>query len=630
VTFTAEDDCDNALVQTARFIVLDTLAPQIIEPVRDSIVYCGISDIDGTLNTWITNNAGSVISDACSNISWTNDYDGLGAPAVPCDSDTTNRLTVTFTAEDDCSNTIVQTARFIVIDTIPPVFVDTARDTIVECVGVGPDNLDALSVWLANNGGATAIEGCNNSLSSLIWSHNYDGNGIPLVDPCNSDTTNMLTVVFSAADECGNQISTSARFIIIDSTNPGFDVEASDLIIDCDGAGNVDQINAWLNSNGGAIARDNCTQTNSLEWSNNYTSLTSQCGATGTTLVTFTGRDACGNERTTQANLTIRDIDPPTLDATASNASFECDGSGNSAQFTDWLANNGGAAATDLCSTVVWSNSVGAWSDDCAETGTVSVVFTAIDACSNTVQTTATFTIVDSSEPVFNNPPGDITVDCGTNIPAITPAVDDLCDNTVAVVLAENITNGNCVDNYTIQRTWTATDACNNSAVHTQIITVQDTTRPVMSNVPLDLDLACDETPPAPPIIIATDNCDPNVTVSFAETSTSSVTDCSSPYVITRTWESIDRCGNVAVAQQIITFMGDDLVPVLSSSPPDITISCEELATINSNVTATDNCTQNINVILSENVITGSCPQEYELIRTWTATDNCGNSAQTS
>src|SRR5258708_36000894 len=54
---------------------------------------------------------------------------------------------------------------------------------------------------------------------------------------------------------------------------------------------------------------------------------------------------------------------------------------------------------------------------------------------------------------------------------------------------------GNCAGNYTLTRTWTATDTCGNVASSSQVITVQDTAKPVLVGVPADVTVACDAVP---------------------------------------------------------------------------------------------------------------------------------------
>jgi len=88
---------------------------------------------------------------------------------------------------------------------------------------------------------------------------------------------------------------------------------------------------------------------------------------------------------------TITDETAPEL-TDASDITVECDGTGNQAALEEWLANNGGATATDACDeNVTWTNDFSGLSDDCGETGIASVTFTATDDCGNAASTTATF-----------------------------------------------------------------------------------------------------------------------------------------------------------------------------------------------------------------------------------------------
>ena len=45
-------------------------------------------------------------------------------------------------------------------------------------------------------------------------------------------------------------------------------------------------------------------------------------------------------------------------------------------------------------------------------------------------------------------------------------------------------TSGACPGNYSVTRTWTATDDCGNFSTASQTITVQDTTAPVIAALP--------------------------------------------------------------------------------------------------------------------------------------------------
>ena len=127
------------------------------------------------------------------------------------------------------------------------------------------------------------------------------------------------------------------------------------------------------------------------------------------------------------------------------------------------------------------------------------------------------------------------------------------------------------------------------------------------------MNINCGAVPPPPPTILATDNCDPNVTITFAENNTASAVDCSVSYTITRTWTATDRCGNSAIGEQLITVAGDDQAPILANVPTDITVECSSLPEMNNPVTATDNCTVNVDLQFNTTTIPGDCPDRYTI-----------------
>ena len=84
-----------------------------------------------------------------------------------------------------------------------------------------------------------------------------------------------------------------------------------------------------------------------------------------------------GMSNTSETTFTITQIQ---LDARAAESlTVECDGSGNAAQLSAWLAGHGGASATDNCGTVTWSDNFTVLSDLCCATGAATVTFTARD-----------------------------------------------------------------------------------------------------------------------------------------------------------------------------------------------------------------------------------------------------------
>jgi hypothetical protein len=122
----------------------------------------------------------------------------------------------------------------------------------------------------------------------------------------------------------------------------------------------------------------------------------------------------------------------------------------------------------------------------------------------------------------------------------------------------------------------------------------------------------------------ATDNCDLTPTLTYNQTA-GPQNACTQ--VIYRTWTATDDCGNSTARTQTIT-VTDYTAPVLAGIPADITIQCDEPLPAPATPTATDNCDQNVTISYNQTVQTIGCTNIYT--RTWTATDDCGNSTARS
>ena len=66
-------------------------------------------------------------------------------------------------------------------------------------------------------------------------------------------------------------------------------------------------------------------------------------------------------------------------------------------------------------------------------------------------------TVQDTTDPVLAGVPADVTVECSEVPVAATPTATDNCDEEVQIDYTEEREDGNCPDNYTLTRTWTAT-----------------------------------------------------------------------------------------------------------------------------------------------------------------------------
>ena len=118
------------------------------------------------------------------------------------------------------------------------------------------------------------------------------------------------TVTITATDIHGNGSSSTFTVTVTDTEPPAIAPAAADQTVECDGAGNLGALGAWLASNGGASATDNCGV---AFWSNDFTALSDGCGGTGSATVTFTATDIHGNSSSTTATFAIVDTTAPEL-----------------------------------------------------------------------------------------------------------------------------------------------------------------------------------------------------------------------------------------------------------------------------------------------------------------------------
>ena len=153
----------------------------------------------------------------------------------------------------------------------------------------------------------------------------------------------------------------------------------------------------------------------------------------------------------------------------------------------------------------------------------------------------------------------------------------------------------------------------------TQTITVQDTTAPEFTSVPADYTVECSDDMPMDDAM-ASDNCG-EVTITVEAVTTAG--DCTGNYTITRTFTATDDCGNNSMATQTITVQ-DTTAPELTI-PADYTAECDEELVFD-DASATDNC-GTVEITLEEVTVETECAQEYSIERTFTATDDCGNSS---
>lgn len=318
---------------------------------------------------------------------------------------------------------------------------------------------------------------------------------------------------------------------------------------------------------------------------------------------TWTAANQCSGTATASQRITLLDEDPPVLFGVLGPATAACGSLPAVAAVT--ATDNGVSVPVHFAETP---------DGTCATA--VTRTWTATDACGNSTQGVQVITLLpDVETPVLSEIPANVTVPCDAIPAPATVTATDNCAANVAVHYAQTA-DGECAT--TLTRTWTATDACGNSTQGVQVITLlPDIEAPVLNEAPADATVPCDAIP-VPPTVTATDNYLGSVPVTFVEDDSQR---CSSGILI-RTWTASDPCGNATQHVQTIHFGLDTERPVLSGVPADLVVACDAVPAP-AEVTAVDNCGGTVSVQYHQEAI-GNCTGK--LIRTWTATDACGNS----
>jgi len=573
-TWTATDNCGNSISWTQTIEVVDTTDPTLSSKPADVTVECNAVPSVPVITA--SDNCDEYVPVQFSETR----QDGL------CDDSYT--LVRTWTATDDCGNSDSHTQYITVRDTTPPSWVVSSLpdpDTVyAECDAVPDFPPDPI-----------ATDNCSTPLVVRSEEKIYQQGA------CLSNY--VLVVTWTATDDCLNEITFSYYIVVRDTTKPLISCPPIETVQCRADVSAPDITKVTASDNCGAVV---------VTWQGDVSDGNS-CPETITR--TYRATDECGNWAECTQTIVVDDTINPTITCPA-GVTVQC-----LADVPDPDAAS--IIATDNCGvpTVTWEGDVSD-GNSCPET--ITRTYRATDACGNYVECTQTIVVDDTIDPYWVSVlPQDRTVECNAIPPKPSVLVaGDNCDANVSVTLDEDVEDGECEDSYIIIYTWTATDDCGNSIEHTQRITVQDTTDPVLSEEPEDVTVECNAVPGAP-TITATDNCDGDVPVQFSETRQDG--DCPSNYILTRTWVATDDCGNMVEHTQTITVQ-DTTDPIWSQDmPEDETVECNAVPGP-AILTATDNCDDAVTVTYNQIREDGYCTYFYTLVRTWTAVDDCGNS----
>ena len=269
--------------------------------------------------------------------------------------------------------------------------------------------------------------------------------------------------------------------------------------------------------------------------------------------------------------------------------------------------------------------------------------WTVVDGCGMEAVGTQTITIQDTTAPVITLVGGaTVTLECGSSTaPSSTLGATavDACGTQYSLTYSDSTpTAGMCGLLFSFTRTWTAIDACGNSASSMQMISTVDTTKPTLV-IPQNHVFECAST--TPPTLTAmtlndkataNDRCTAPGGVMIASMDTvSKPCPSSGTTLISRAWTATDACTNAVTATQTIT-VTDTRPPALTLPSPVFTSECDQTMPIppmsTPTVTVTDLCDSGANFYYNDTVVRQNCGNSVQYKRTFTGYDACGNKAQ--
>ena len=323
----------------------------------------------------------------------------------------------------------------------------------------------------------------------------------------------------------------------------------------------------------------NSSLTNALSASPTFTVLSPYVEGAYTAKVTATNK-ITGCSSTATINITVASAGPllcsvngasPICPGSTNTYIYDVDGDGTADAIPDgysaaWSLINANGAIIPISST---SNAVNVKAGSgCNTSIIIKITFTSqsglySESCEKTVS------VKDVTAPVLSGCPAPTAIyECMNAVPAPANVMaNDVCSGSVKVTFTEVQSNPGNGCNNTITRTWSATDLCGNISTCSQIISIVDLTKPILSCPPNKiLDCGASTLPANTGTASAYDVCSAPV-ITYADVLSPIVNGCGS-YNISRTWKAEDANHNISTCVQLISFVAASL-PV-SNTQPDV------------------------------------------------------------
>ena len=360
------------------------------------------------------------------------------------------------------------------------------------------------------------------------------------------------------------------------------------------------------------------------------------CAEAGTQTIQVVVTDSCGASSTCDVSVLVTcNTNPPPPDLGLGLIDPGCFCLGGTSTYTVIVSNLGLTAVTNVmvvdseypaCSSNLGSLAVGAVTQyTCSVVLTGSTRTVTASGMTGGMSTSVSVMVeseLDTNAPVIVACPSNETMSCGDRVPppatnSIT-ATDD-CSTVTMIQVASNVTRG-CSGS--VEYVYTVVDACGNEAVCTQTISIIDNDPPVFDSMISNLTLDCGDSLPGPTNLIARDTCEGTIQVSVS--STNLPTNCTGQAGVQYIYTAMDSCSNQISMTQTIVY-ADTNAPILSPTPSNMTIGCDESLPGPESLTASDRCSGDLEVSVQSNVITAACALAEGIMYIYSATDTCSN-----
>ncbi len=435
------------------------------------------------------------------------------------------------------------------------VTVDEAAGTATFTVILTGDVQGGFTLDYATADGSAAQPGDYTTTSGTLTFAGTDGESyditVPIIDDVIIEDSELFTVNLSNLSHTAISINTpTATGTILD--NDSEDDFPSDTTMQCEEVPVLDDI-IYIGEGEITLNASGC------DYVQEYTEVISgqddECATEYTITRTWTITDCVDNVRTHTQVITVLDTTAPVfVESLPADMTVSCDAVPTAADMT----------AMDNCDTdvsVTFTESITGQDDECASEYTITRTWVAQDCAGNSTSHTQVIIVEDVIAPIFvEELPADLTTTCSEVPDAATLTAIDNCDPNITVAFEEVITNdANCAMGYTITRTWSASDCAGNAISHTQVITIPATGPITSSDYEEEVMIICGNDIPEVPELTFMGGCGDYTVVFNEETQFS---DDSDDYMIIRTWDVTDACGNTESFEQLIFVMQPQLETV--------------------------------------------------------------------